>query len=214
MTREKWIVAALVRLYPAAWRAEYGLELTDILLARPLGPRVIADAAWNGLRQRGRAAEPSTILGWASTLLMLTGFIMPGGSYSGAWNALLQPSWKVFPTVNVTFMASEAYVLLLVACGCWTRLRYGGKPARAGRAAMRMSVIAGIPIMLIAVLVMSGFVDMAFLDPRGAATIRPSAFAILVAPLSRLPEAWIWGSIGGFVGRQIARRRRSTPIEG
>jgi hypothetical protein len=214
MTRQQWIVAALLRLYPAAWRAEYGLELADILLARPLGPRVIVDTAWNGLRQRGRAAEPSTILGLASTLLMLTGFVIPGGSYSGAWNALLRPSWKVFPAVNVTFMASEAYVLLLVACGCWTHLRHGGKVTRSGRAAMRMSVIAGIPIMLIAVLVMSGLVEMAFFDPRGAVTIRPSALAILVAPLSRLPEAWLWGSMGGLIGKRIARRTRATPIEG
>ena len=210
MTTKAWIVAALLRIYPAAWRRGYGAELTGLLLGRPLGPGEIADVAWNGVWLRARAAEPSTILGLASMLLMLSGFVMPGGS--GAWSALLQPSWRMFPTVNVTFMASEFYVLLLTACGCWTYLRHGGKATRSGLAAMRMSLIAGIPIMLIAVLLMSGFLDMAFLDPRGAATIRPSALAILVAPLSRLPEAWIWGSIGGCVGKGIARQRRaSTP---
>ncbi len=209
-TMKNRIVAALLRIYPTAWRHEYGAELTGILLGRPLGPREIADVAWNGVWQRARAAEPSTILGLASTLLMLTGFVMPGGRYSGAWSALLQPSWRMFPTVNVTFMASEFYVLLLVACGCWTYLRHGGKATRSGLAAMRMSLIAGIPIMLIAALLMSGFLDMAFLNPRGAATIRPSALAMLVAPLSRLPEAWIWGSIGSFIGKCIARQRKRT----
>ena len=203
MTKD-WLIAALLRIYPAAWRREYGAELTAILQGRPLGLRVMTDVLWNGLRLRVRAAEPSTILGLASMLFMLTGFIVPGGSYSGAWRALLRPSWRLFPTVNVTFMASEAYVLLLVACGCWTYLRHGGKVTRAGLAAMRMSVIAGIPIMLIGVLVMSGLLDVAFLDPRGGATIRPSALAILVAPRSRLPEAWTWGSLGGLLGKRIS----------
>jgi hypothetical protein len=211
MTKD-WLIAALLRVYPAAWRREYGVELTAILQGRPLGLRVMADVLWNGLWQRGRAAEPSTILGLASILLMLTGLVVPGGSYTGAWRALLRPSWRVFPTVNVTFMASELYALLLVACGCWTYLRHGGKVTKSGFAAMRMSVIAGIPIMLIAVLLLSGFLDLAFLDTRGAATIRPSALAILVAPLSRLPEAWIWGSIGGLLGQSIARRRQRVTI--
>ena len=145
-------------------------------------------------------------------LLMLAGFIVPGGSYSGAWRALLRPSWRLFPTINVTFMASEAYVLLLVACGCWTYLRHGGKVTRSGLAAMRMSVIAGIPIMLIAVLLMAGFLEMAFLDSQGAATIRPSALAILVAPLARVPEAWIWGSLGGLLGKRITREQQRATI--
>jgi hypothetical protein len=211
MTKD-WVVAALLRIYPAAWRREYGVELTGILLGRPLGPREIADVAWNGVWQRTRTAEPSSVLGLASMLLMLTGFVVPGGSYSGAWKALLRPSWRMFPTVNVTFMASEFYVLLLVVCGCWTYLRNGGKVTQSGLAAMRMSVIAGIPIMLIAVLLMSGFLDMAFLDARGVATIRPSALAILIAPLSRLPEAWIWGSIGGQLGKWIVRQRQTSGL--
>ena len=211
MTKD-WLIAALLRIYPAAWRREYGVELTAILQGRPLDLRVMTDVLWNALRLRVRDAEPSTILGLASMLLMLAGFIVPGGSYSGAWRALLRPSWRLFPTINVTFMASEAYVLLLVACGCWTYLRHGGKVTRSGLAAMRMSVIAGIPIMLIAVLLMAGFLEMAFLDSQGAATIRPSALAILVAPLARVPEAWIWGSLGGLLGKRITREQQSATI--
>ena len=30
MTKD-WLIAALLRIYPAAWRREYGVELTDIL---------------------------------------------------------------------------------------------------------------------------------------------------------------------------------------
>ena len=68
MNTKHRIVAALLRLYPAAWRQEYGGEFEDLLLARPLTAAVAADVVFNGLRQRLRAIEPATFLG----LLMLT----------------------------------------------------------------------------------------------------------------------------------------------
>ena len=71
MMTKDWLIAALLRIYPAAWRREYGAELTAILQGRPLGLRVMTDVLWNGLRLRVRAAEPSTILGLASMLFML-----------------------------------------------------------------------------------------------------------------------------------------------
>ena len=54
MTKD-WVVVALLRIYPAAWRREYGVELKGILLGRPLGTREIADVAWNGVWQRARS---------------------------------------------------------------------------------------------------------------------------------------------------------------
>ncbi len=84
-TMKNRIIAALLRLYPAAWRSEYGAELTDTLLARPLGLRVIADVLWNGLLQRARTAEPSTILGVAAMLVILTAFVVAGATYGSTW---------------------------------------------------------------------------------------------------------------------------------
>ena len=101
MRTKQWIVTALLRLYPAAWRAEYGPELTAILLARPLSPRVIGDVMWNGSKQSAQAAEPSTILGLASLLVVLT-FVLTGGSYGRRWILLVQPTTKTLPTVTVT----------------------------------------------------------------------------------------------------------------
>jgi hypothetical protein len=43
MSARHIVVTALLRLYPAAWRNEYGAELTDILLTGPLSARVIGD---------------------------------------------------------------------------------------------------------------------------------------------------------------------------
>jgi hypothetical protein len=200
-------VAVLVRLYPAAWRSEYGAELTDILLAHPLGPRVIADVLWNGLRQRARAVEPCTILGLASMSVILTGFALTGGAYGRDWNAVLQPSSKTFPTVTVTFLASELYVLLLIGCGCWTHLRYGGKVWRSGLAAMTMSLLAGLPVMVGGVLMTLGFFSVRFV---GSDLPPVSALAVLVSPLVRTPEYWMWGALGGQLGKWIARRRHGA----
>jgi hypothetical protein len=204
MTSKQWIVAALLRLYPAAWRSEYGPELQEILLARPLSPRVIGDLTLNALRQRAQGPEPSTILGLASMLVILIGFVLTGGSYGRDWTALLQPSSKTFPTVTVTFLASEVYVLLLVGCGCWTHLRHGGTANQSGVAAVRMSLIAAIPILLGALLMMSGLISLRSLGPH---LPPPSSLAILVSPLARLPESWIWGALGGQLGKWNARRR-------
>ena len=192
------VVAALLRLYPAAWRSEYGPELTDILRARPLGPRVIADVLWSALRQRGRAAEPSTILGLVSMLAIVGLFVEAGV----AW---LRPSSITFPTVTVTFFESYLYPYLLIFCGCWTHLRHGGTAKQSGTAAMKMTLIAGMPIIVGALLMMAGIVN---LRVSPGLLHSPSAWSVLVAPLARLPGAWIFGALGGQLGKRIARNRQ------
>jgi hypothetical protein len=204
MSTKQRIVTALLRLYPAAWRAEYGPELTDILLARPLSPSVIGDVLWSGLRHRAQAVEPATILGLASMSVVLTGFVLTGGTYGRNWMAVLQPTSRTLPPVTVTFLGTELYVLLLVGCGCWTHLRYGGKVSRSGVAAMTMSLLAGLPVMVGGVLMTCGVFDVKFLGPD----LPPvSPLAIQISPLARLPEFWIWGALGGLLGQWIARRR-------
>jgi hypothetical protein len=200
MTKD-WLLAALLRIYPTAWRREYGEELTGILVGRPLTPRVIADVIWNGLWQRGRVAEPSTILGLVSMFVTLAGLVVRG--------VVLRPSSMTFPTVRVTLLTTEFYVLLIVGCGCWTYLRHGDKVTRSGVAAMRMSLIAGIPALVIGLLMMFGFLDV-IVGADGAAGVRKVAWAILIARLAQVPEAWIWGSIGGLIGKWIARRRTAA----
>jgi hypothetical protein len=104
-------------------------------------------------------------------------------------------------------MSSFYFVYLAIFCGCWTHLRYGGTARRTGFAAMRMGFIAGIPIMVAAVLMMSSLLGPGF---AGAHLPRPSPWAILIAPLARLPECWIWGAFGGELGKRIARNRKSV----
>jgi hypothetical protein len=199
VTRKEWVVAVLLRLYPAAWRSEYGPELVDVLLARPLGPRVVGNVLWNGLRQRAPAATPSTIIGLSWMLWFVIGLVVEGGG------AMLRPSHRTFPPVAVTFVSSYQFVYMLIFCGCWTHLRYGGTARRSGLAAMRVGFITGIPIMVAAVLMMFGLLEPGF---AGVQLPRPSPWAILIAPLARLPECWIWGALGGQLGKPIARNRQ------
>lgn len=200
MNMKQSIVAALLHLYPAAWRSEYGAELAGVLLARPLGPRVIGDVLWSGFRQRARAAEPATILGLAAMLVVMSGFVLTGGAYGRTWMMLPQSSSKTFPPVAA--LASSFFVFLLTACGCWTQLRHGGTARRSGLAAMRMGFIAGLPIMIAGVLMMSGLFDLRL---AGSHLPPPAPWEVLISPIARLPEFWIWGALGGLLGQRIAR---------
>jgi hypothetical protein len=205
MTRRQWIVSVLLRLYPSAWRSEYGSELMDILHARPLRLGVIGDVAWNGVWLRARAAEPSTILGLSAMLLVLVSFVGTGVSYGRTWTAWLQPSPRTFPPVMA--LASGFFVFLLVVCGCWTHLRHGSTARRSGLAAMRMGLIAGIPIMLAGALLMSDLVELKIVGGLPP----PPPWAVLIAPLARVPEFWIWGALGGKLGKPISRRKSGLP---
>jgi hypothetical protein len=206
MTIKDWIVSALLRLYPAAWRVEYGPELTDLLMSRPLNGRVIGDVIWNGLKQSTRAAEPSTILGLASLLAVLT-FVLTGGSFGRRWILLVQPTKMTLPTVSVTFMSSGYYVLLLIWCGCWTYLRHLGTAKQSGMAGVRMSLIAAVPLLFGGVLMMFGLISPSLVGPQ----FEPSAsWAVLGAPLFRLPDSWLWAALGGQIGKWIVRQRRDA----
>jgi hypothetical protein len=207
MNRKHRIALALLRLYPKRWRREYGAELLDVMLARPITMRTLADLAWNGLRQRGRDAAPSTILGLASMLAVSSGIVLAGGSYTQDWTAVVRPSSMTFPTITVTFLNSNLYGFLLVVCGAWTYARSRGSARQSGMAAMRMSLVAGAPVILGAALLALGAIDIHFVDPLRA--MSPNPWAMMMAPLARLPESWLLGAFGGQVARRALPHLRS-----
>jgi hypothetical protein len=232
-----WIVRILLRFYPANWRREYGAELADMLLARPLTVNIVSDVFRNALWQRLRASEISTLVGLAMLLVMLNGLvwnIIAPSPYGSAASMLLQNLW-----------GSNLYVLLLVGCGLWTHLRHGGKLDRSGLAAVKISFLAGIPVMAAGALMFSGVLGVTVLRPGDTpttlqqhgftytyydATLRscwvrvegsegtwkaiqsiscpPAPLGVLVAPLFTLPASFLWGMAGGLLGRWIARGRR------
>jgi hypothetical protein len=234
---KNWIVRTLLRRYPADWRREYGAELTDMLLARPLTVNIVGDVLRNALWQRLRTAEISTLVGLAMMLIMLNGFV---------WNIVAPPRYGSESSMLLQyFWGSNLYVELLVACGLWTNLRYRGELSRSGRAAMRITFLAGVPTMLAGVLMLSGFLGVIVVgrwdtpttfhehgfaytyydaplrscwirvqDPTSSlktiqlATCPPAPLGVLVAPLFTLPSSWLWGMVGGLLGRWITRGRR------
>lgn len=204
---KQWMIAALLSLYPAAWRREYGPELIDILLSRPLTLGVIGDVLSNGLRQRVLVGEPSAILG-------LT--LMPVAAY-----------WLLQDQSIVSNQTSRLYVLVLVGCGLWTHLRYGGALSRSGIAAVKLSVIAGMPVMLAGLLMLSGILELHAMQDYcwirvsdsssplrriQTAMCPPAAWGVLVAPLFSLPASWLWGLAGGALGRWVARGGARTSV--
>jgi hypothetical protein len=217
------IIRWLLRLYPAAWRREYGWELTDVLSRRRLTARTIVDVAWSAFVQRLREAEPTTYAGLVVMILVAIGVflnVLRPASAGHGLAAIVQDSSKTLPTVVVTPLASNLYILLLIACGCWTYLRRDRSNRRCGRSAIRLSALAGIPVVLLGLLLLIGLIDLRVVGPNeptpfvspgltytyvSARGHVPSALAILTAPLFRLPEAWIWGLVGGRLGRAIAR---------
>lgn len=221
------IVAALVRLYPAEWRDEYGPELTDMLMADGLDARIIGDVLWNGVLQRIRTAAPSTLFGVAVMLAILaalvSNIVAPPVDGRGLTD-VLRPSSKTWPTVMVKPFGSELYVMILVWCGCWTHLRHRGTLPQSGLAAMRLGFIAGIPVMLAGILMLFGILDVVVLEPGRTPTtfhghgltytyysanhLRLTPFGVFVSPLFRLPESWLWGLLGGLLGRTILRSRQ------
>ncbi|MBZ5632193.1 MAG: hypothetical protein LAO55_03615 [Acidobacteriia bacterium] len=237
MKTHHWMVTALLRLYPTAWRREYGPELTGMLLVRPLTAGIVGDVLRSALWQRLRVAEPSTLVGLAMLLVMLNGFvwnIVAPSPYGGEASMLLQNLW-----------GSNLYVLLLVGCGLWTHLRHRGKLDQSGLAAVKISFLAGIPLMLAGILMWLGILGVIVLGPRDtpttfhehgftytyydaqirscwirvseptiqlqaiqSTTCPPAPLGVMLSPLSRLPASWLWGALGGLLGRWIGRSRR------
>ena len=205
MTFRERLARVLVNLYPADWKREYGEELLELLLARPLTGLVVLDVLWSGARLRIRFAEPSTALGLAALLVVLAGFVIPPFRFSSTITDVLRPSDMTFPTVVVTFMVSQVYIALLMACGWLTERRHPCQRNRGGLAAMRMSLIAGAPVLVAGLLLAAGAIGVTF---AGMGGIHPHPIEVIAAPLARLPEAFLYGSMGAWARRHAMRKRK------
>jgi len=204
MTRQQ-LAEALLRVYPAAWRREYGEELFDILISRPLTWRVAANVLGAGLRQRIREAEPATVLGVATVAVLLSQLALRAAGYNTPATAMLRPTDMTFPTVAASFMVSLVYPWLLIGCGWWTAYRHSGYSAkRCGTATMRMSLIGGIPVLVAGVLLAADVIT----ATQVGLGVPPMSLAVIVAPLARLPEAWLYGWMGAAAQCVRARSRK------
>lgn len=219
------VISLLMRLYPRAWRHEYGVELRDMLEASPLTGTVAFDVARSAVWQRMRAAHVETWVG-VGLMLAITGAI--------AANIVAPPPYVWAPGRSVSKlpeladhvalvqrpMGSNLFVLVMVGIGFWSALR--GKPQPA-RVALRVWLIASIPLVALGVSMMTGvlsyielvpgqtplpfdergFVYVVYKAPLGIPAPAPVAF--LLSPLLRLPGAVLWTIVGSSVGQNVAR---------
>jgi hypothetical protein len=225
------LVTVLLRVYPAPWRAEYGSELAELMRMRALSLRIIVDVLWNGVLQRILTAEASTLLGLAMMLVIFGGLVwniaapLPSGL---GWTSLVEDSSITLPRVIVKPFRSEFYAWLLILTGCFKHVRDGGSVSQSGKAAVKASFLAGLPIMVAGVLMLFGILRVVSLGPADVPTTfqqhgfaytyysarhqTPGSLNILLAPLCALPQSWIWGVVGGGFGRWISRHIRTRLV--
>src|SRR5262245_39430336 len=157
------LVRWLLRLYPKAWRAEYGAELEGVLLARPLTAAIVLDIARSAMWQRGRATQVSTWVG-IGLMLAVIGAIVSNIIASPPYQPSVLP--EHIELVQKP-LRSEFYVLVLLCLGFWTTLTGSRSP---GRAAVRASIIASIPIALTGLLMVMGVLPYSEVLPGQIAT--------------------------------------------
>ena len=240
---KRWIIAVLLSVYPAGWRREYGLELRHMLHSRSLTAAVAGDVFRNGLWQRLRAPELSTRFGLAMALLILCLYIWnivaplsdghnqaalllqyPSASYiyvgllvaCGCLTRLQDPRKNPGrAAAKASFIASIPTMLvgLLVLFGVIEVSVVGPGGPVAGFREHGLTYTYYSAQQYCWIRVGPSVSSIAKLRALQYATCPPSAWAYLVAPLMGLPLAGVWGSVGGLLGRWIARGERPSVVK-
>ncbi len=213
----KWkrqVVAALVSLYPARWKREYGEEFRDVLMRRRLDAATVLDAAWNAVKQQARLGEPWIIVGVPWLALDLAGIL---------WNLLHAGAYRSDSFGgNRPILVPLSGLLLPFTIGYWTVLRDPGN-GRGGRAAMKNVLLISSPFFIIGALYGLGILKVIVLGPGDPATTfhqhglaytlydhtrRHVAWSYLASlPLIQLPVCGVMGFLGGM----FAHRRAPFP---
>ena len=213
------IIRALLRMYSAAWRQEYGPELQGILETRSLKTREIFNVAWNAAWQRIRATEPWVLIG-------LVGFLLNAASFT--WLIVAPPPYSPEYTFPPHFspLRTAGNLLVVMACGLWTVARSGGTLPHAGVQTMKMTALTVAPVLAVCALVLSGALGVIVLGPGDAPTtavehgfaiawynadgvgLKPMAIVLLTLP--GVLENWIWGALGGALGRLVRKRSQTA----
>lgn len=104
-------IEALLRLYPAHWRREYGVELEQVLLAERLGPLTILNVLASAGRQQARIANHPVLA--AATPGMLKFGMAAAFLLSVMWSGTLWQviSWPLSRGLSGT--EASAHLLLL-----------------------------------------------------------------------------------------------------
>ena len=196
------LAAGLIRLYPLRWRDEYGEELTEVLMLRPLSARGALNVICNAIWQQFRLQEPWLIVGAPLLVWALVFWIVVLSAPVYATHIGGKPTW--------------VGVVIFFGIGCWTVIRrgHGG-----GRAAMKLSAIVTLPFFVVGLLVLAHAMRVVTEPAAGIGFRFGSSVAqgqgdvlttLVAGPAMQIPYAGLIGWFGGLAGR-VVRRSRGLP---
>lgn len=196
----RWMASFLVSLYPDAWRREYGDELEQLLLSRPMSAGTVNDVFWSAIGQRLRHLSPHVMLG-LPTMAFFAAWcavnVAVPDTMQNDWTALIHHTTKLQPSAVVYPFRSDAFALLLFACGAWTHKRLQLSPARCGLSAMLLTGYAGFPVMVLGTLMALGILALPGFTP----------LQVFATTFFQFGTSFIWGLVGGLAARWLATRR-------
>jgi hypothetical protein len=116
---------ALLRCYPASWRARYGDELEHVIVAASEGgrpsPRTALDVVRSGLRERARAARGGPGAGARLVLCAWTAFVV-----AGLATQKLSEHWQAATPAADRGLPAAAFDVLVVAAAIGSILVLAG----------------------------------------------------------------------------------------
>jgi hypothetical protein len=205
-------VAALVGMYPARWKREYGDEFRDVLMRRPLDAATAFDAVWNALRQQARSGDIWIVAGLPLLAWNLAGIVhstLYGGAYIwvigyplGAVNpaeivhTILYGGGHIPDAFGIHRPTPPLGLLLPLTVGYWTVSRdpfYG----RGGRAAMKNILLIYWPFFIVGPLYGLGILKVIVSGARAWV----SWSYLFTLPLFQLPWCAALGWLGGLLAR-------------
>jgi hypothetical protein len=191
---KRLLVSALIRLYPARWRAEYGAEFQEVLLRRPLGLRELLNVSANALRQQLRLGEPWLLLGVPFTALSIGGClrIVEGMPFAARVH-------------DRNFAGASIALAAFFAVGYWTMWRNG---SRAGRAAIKFNLLAAAPYFLLGVAAEARLIPITTVDAGASEAYWRGV--LLTAPFFQAFVSGGVGWLGGKAARLVRRPRNHT----
>jgi hypothetical protein len=204
------IIRGLLRVYPAAWRAEYGEELGALLSDRPVNPSIVVDVVISATREHMKR-DPI----WKTCGICLF-----------AWTVI---GILLNNTVPLSHGGYEFYKTLwqlgLLLAGCLTLLGNRGKSPT--WAALKAALLGSFPEMVALILWAAGIFHPLVTRAAGPyplvesrlalfyitfPTVPPATFGVLPLYIGViLAQACVFGFLGGLLGRVI--RFFSPPIQ-
>jgi hypothetical protein len=158
----RMIIKALLKLFPAKWRSEYGVELSFLVEREPLKPSIVWDLLRSGFVERVRMRPI-----WVTPALLLALWSLVG---MGA-NTIRAMSPEIY---NLFW---RGFLLWEVGLGFWFRRRGSVMP---GRATAYAVLLGWIPLLGIELLRTLHFVNPTVLDLQGHVSLHGHGFTEFV----------------------------------